>query len=413
MNININHIRTILLYGGAMGVTSLVPFIMLPLLTNELSVEDFGVLALIETSILFMVPIVSIKIEAGVGVQYFKLTQHHFKIYVINALFLSLLAFFIVFSAIFIFNDVLSQYIGLTPAYVLVLPVFALLRVVGAVMLTMFRSQSKPGYFFILSLIQSVIDIVLSIFLVVIFKNGIIGRLQGVYGALLIVTLLGLIYLYKNGYFLYWRLKYTKQILSYSLPLIPHSIAGVVIVMSDRYFLANYYGPQEVGLYAASYQIAAVMLLMGTVINLFWSPLLYSCLRDKTYTEAIRGGGGIAIFLLIAAAFMYGIHDLLYSLLVDEKFFVSKMFFVWLLLGFLFQSLYFLLANYLFYYSKTILLAVLTVVGAVVNLVLNYLLIERFASIGVAYSTAITWFVLLFMVFVTVVFNHSRWQEKC
>ena len=71
------------------------------------------------------------------------------------------------------------------------------------------------------------------------------------------------------------------------------------------------------------------------------------------------------------------------------------------MIGFLFQSLYFLYTNYLFYYKKTKVLAMITFLGAILNLILNYILIKKLGVIGVAYSTAITY--LLFFITVVIV----------
>ena len=407
------NIYTILLYGGATGITSLVPFFLLPILTKELSIADYGVLALIEVSVLFVLPFVSLKVEAGIGVEYFKLSQRSFKVYVINALLLSMLAFLVTVVVLFFFKGAIGKLISIEPFYILMLPVFALLRVVGAVLLTLFRSQQRPDKFFLLCLIQGLIDLSFSLLLVVVFKIGIDGRLIGVYFSLLMVTIAGMVYFFINGFFRIWSTRYLKRIMQYSMPIIPHAIAGFVIVMSDRYFLSHYFGAVEVGLYAVGYQISGVMLLVGTVINQFWSPQLYGYLKNKSYKEAKVMGTSISLFLLVSGYIIFFSQDYFYMILVDEKFYVSKPFFKWLLLGFIFQSLYFVVANYLFFYAKTVLLAKLTSLGAILNLVLNYVLIMSFSSIGVAYSTALTWLVVLTMVSLSVYFKKVKWEAIC
>ena len=46
----------ILIYGGTNAVKSLIPFLMLPILTMYISPKEYGELALIETTILFLLP---------------------------------------------------------------------------------------------------------------------------------------------------------------------------------------------------------------------------------------------------------------------------------------------------------------------------------------------------------------------
>jgi len=399
-------------YAAAMGLTSLVPFLMLPILTTELSISDFGLLSLIEISILFILPFVSFKIEASIGVEYFKMSKRNFKVHVFNALLLSLLAFSVIFCILSLFQSYISSRIALEENYILMLPVFALLRVVTAVMLTIYRSQSKAVSFFLVNAFRTLVDFGLSYLMVVSLKAGIDGRLWGIYISFGLVTIYGLIYFYQKGYFKYCSLRHFKSVFIFSYPLVFHGLASVSIVMSDRYFLAYFYDAKMVGLYAVAYQVAAVMLLVGTVINQAWAPQLYEWLRREEFPRCKRYGIGIAIFLIILAGAIYSSQEIFYGYLVDEKFLASSVFFGWLLLGFLFQSLYFIVTNYLFFYKKTILLSAITSVVAVVNLLLNYYMIYRFSAVGVAYATALTWFLLLITLIVYVSFCGEKSERS-
>ena len=63
-------------------------------------------------------------------------------------------------------------------------------------------------------------------------------------------------------------------------------------------------------------------------------------------------------------------------------------------------QLYFLVSNFIFFEKKTAILAKITFSGAILNIVLNYYLIKEFGTIGVAYATAITWFIFYILVVV-------------
>jgi len=63
-------------------------------------------------------------------------------------------------------------------------------------------------------------------------------------------------------------------------------------------------------------------------------------------------------------------------------------------------QLYFLVSNFIFFEKNTVILAKITFSGAILNIVLNYYLIKEFGTIGVAYATAITWFLFYILVVV-------------
>ena len=106
----------------------------------------------------------------------------------------------------------------------------------------------------------------------------------------------------------------------------------------------------------------------------------------------------LMILFLFIGLVIFLSEGILFHIFVNENFYEAKEYFLWLLVGFIFQSLYFLITKFLFYAEKTKLLASFTFAGAILNLNLNYFFIQSFGAIGVAYATALTWFVFFFAV---------------
>ncbi|MCF6296596.1 MAG: glycosyltransferase [Flavobacteriaceae bacterium] len=72
---------------------------------------------------------------------------------------------------------------------------------------------------------------------------------------------------------------------------------------------------------------------------------------------------------------IYLLQDIFFNILVDEKFLPAKEFFTWLLIGFIFQSLYFLVTNFFFYEKKTGILATFT--EGISNAIIEYMVFEK------------------------------------
>ena len=274
----------ILSYGGINAFKSLVPFLMLPILTRYITPKEYGNLSLIETSVLFIFPFVSLNIHGAINVEYFKLKYNEFKKYVINALFLSFVSFIIFFFVFFIFSKNISDLIHLAPKWIQLLAFFAFLRVFSSVMLVIFQASGQVKNYALFSLSQTILDFALSYYLIVFLKEGFIGRIVGVYGALLIYTIISIFIFYKMGYFKKtFTLKYTKDILNFGVPLILHSVSGVVLAMSDRYFISYFYDNSKVGLYTAAYQVSAILLLISLSANQAWSPMFMNLMKEKNF----------------------------------------------------------------------------------------------------------------------------------
>jgi O-antigen/teichoic acid export membrane protein len=283
------------------------------------------------------------------------------------------------------------------------LVLFTFLRVLSTIILVIFQASQRPKLYAYFSISQTIIDFSISYYLVVVLQYSITGRIAGVYISFFIFMLLALYLLYKMDYFKEkFTFKYTKEILSFGIPLIPHAIGGMILAMSDRYFISYFIGNSEVGLYTVAYQVSAVLLLVSMSINQAWSPIFFRLMKDENH-EKINKVISILFFLfLLCTVFTYYFSSVIYTHFIDIRFHDSKVYFLYLLLGFTFQSFYFLFTNYLFYYKKTALLSSITFLGALLNLILNYFFIKIYGTIGVAYATAITWFFYFIVVFVMV-----------
>lgn len=383
--------KNIVVYGLTNMIKSLVPFIMLPLLTEYLTKEEFGILSLIETTILFLTPLILLNIGAAIKVEYFKVKQQVLSSYITNAFMLSFISFFIFLLIFSFFYKIIYTWIPIDKNLFIMLPLFAFLRVASTVTLVIYQAREEAKKFFLFTLFQTLVDFGLSYLFVVWLKYGYIGRLEGIYIAFFIASAIGVYLLIKMQYIVKINFYHTKEILKFGIPLIPHALGGTIIAMSDRYFISYYAGNEEVGLYVVAYQIAALMLLVGVSVNQAWSPMFFKMLQSRRYDKVQIYIYYLMILFIFIGIILYFIKDILFDLLVHQEFYEAKAFFGYLLLGFLFQSLYFLVTNLLFFEKRTALISGITVLGALLNMVLNYVLIQAYGTIGVAYATAITW----------------------
>lgn len=371
---------------------------MLPILTSHISVSDFGTLSLIETSVLFLTPFILLNVNSAINVEYFKLEHNKLKSYISNSLLLSMTSFICFLLLFFLLKKELSNLFDFDETIVSLLVLFAGLRVVSSVSLSILQVSGRANHYAYFSIFQAILELGLSYILIVLYKFGYLGRLQGIYIPFFISSILGFYILYHGNYLGKITLGYTKDILRFGLPLIPHVLGGTIMAMSDRYFISYFFNNESVGLYTIAYQMSAVMLLISMSVNQAWTPMLFKLLKIKHFKNAVLFSIGLAIFFVLAGICVYLMKDFLFKLFVDDSYWEAKEYFIFLLLGFVFQSLYFLVTNLLFFERKTVLLATMTVFGAIINILLNYFLIIEFGVIGVAYATSITWFVFFILI---------------
>jgi O-antigen/teichoic acid export membrane protein len=398
--------KNIIIYGLSNGLKSLVPFIMLPILTSYITTEGFGVLSLIETSILFLTPFILLNLEAGVNVEYFKSSKLDLAKYLSNGLILSFGSFVLISILFYFTNDFISSALDIPSNIILLLPIFVLLRIFPTLALVIYQAQQKSVSYLFYSLFQTVFDFALSAAFIMYWKHGYFGRLEGTYLAFFVASIMGVFIIYRMKYFDFSiSNEKMKQVLKFGLPLVPHAIGGTIIAMSDRYFISIFEGNSEVGLYTAAYQVGALMLLFSRSVNQAWNPMLFSLLKKKDFKSIEKFTAILFVAFILVGIGIYFSTDLLFEYLIDSSYADAKQYVTLLLLGFLFQSLYFLFTNFIFYSKRTDILAIITFSGALLNLLLNYILIKRMGVIGVAYATAITWFVFMVTTFIVAKFK--------
>lgn len=392
--------KDILIYGISNGLQSLVPFFMLPILTSAISAEGYGLLSLIETSVLFLIPFIMLNLEAGILVEFYKVEKKELNIYITNGILISLSSFLIISILFFITHNFIAKILAIPPELILLLPILVILRLIPTIVLVLYQAEQSAIKYLTFSISQTIVDFSLSVFFVMVIKYGYVGRLSSIYLAFFLFTIIGIFVLYKRKYINYtFSKRKIVEILKFGVPLIPHTIGGIIIIMSGRYFISYFKGNSLVGLYTVAYQIGGLVLLFSRSVNQAWSPILFNLLKEKKIDNAFKITKILFVLFILVCGVVFLSSNFLFNILVNKSYIGAKEYFPFLLLGFLFQSLYFLFANFIFYSKKTEFLAMITFSGALLNLILNYILIKIYGVIGIAYSNAITWFFFLLLVF--------------
>lgn len=196
-----------------------------------------------------------------------------------------------------------------------------------------------------------------------------------------------------------------KKILAYALPLLPHYLAQHVMNNSDRIMVNNLVSESAAAIYSLAVTVSMVMTVIWSAVNGSLVPYCYEKMNTGK-TEDIRR---ISVPLVL----FYGILCFGVTLITPELFlflapanYHEGIYAVPPVAAVAFLSaLYNLLANVEFYHKKTRWIAISTVVAAIVNVVLNAVFIPKIGFVAAAYTTLVSYLVLLLM--------HWRGYRKC
>jgi len=402
----VNIKKQILSYSGVNMLNAAVPFLLLPVLTKYLSPSDYGLLSLIQLLILISFPILLMNTQGLLPIEYSRFSFENFQTLVSTIIWISVVGFLFLEIIFFIFKFYIVKYFHIPTSFIYLIPFFVLLQAVPTIIPIIFQARKEPFNFGKYKISMTLTNFLLSLLFLLYFIHGWQGRLYGIVGSYAIFTLIGFIILLKLDLL---KFKFNKKMLisalRFGLPLIPHTIAGIFLSMSDRIFLVNILGEDSVGIYSVAFQIAsAISIVMGSV-NQAWAPILYEKLNQKPSfcdkISIVKTTYKIMAFMLIFTIFFMFISPYIYDIFIDKRYHIAKKITIFIALAFLFQGFYFMVTNYIFYSKKTKILSYITISSLLLSLVLNYFLIQSFGIFGSSYALIIVWlfqFILTFYI---------------
>lgn len=188
-----------------------------------------------------------------------------------------------------------------------------------------------------------------------------------------------------------------KKMLVYSFPLIIVGLAGNInqafAVPLQKYFLgadtaANL---SDAGLYAAAAKIALLLNLFTVAFNYAAEPFFFNNAKEDKEKKAY---GQVALaFTIVCVIVIIGIVTFsgLTQYLVGEKYRASLHIVPWLLFAYFFLGLYYNVAIWFKLSDKTIVGAVISVIGAIITLGVSILLLPKLGTVASAYAAVVTY----------------------
>ena len=163
--------------------------------------------------------------------------------------------------------------------------------------------------------------------------------------------------------------EYWKYALRFNIPLIPYYLSQVVFNQSDRIMISHMSGTDKAGIYSVAYTLATILTFVLNSINGSYVPWFYGKIKEGKGAENKAMANGISA-LMAGPGY-------------TEAVWVVPPVAMSLLLLFYAQ----LFINVEFYYEQKSLLVWGSIGAAVLNVVLNWLLIPVFGFVAAGYTT--------------------------
>ncbi len=370
--------------------TQLITFFLLPLYTAVLSTKEYGVVDLLNTLIGLLIPIVTLQIEQGVF-RYLLECRGEKKEQkrIISSTFIFLVMQSIIYLIGFL---IVSQWIHNDYKYFLAINLIA--NIFSTIFLQISRGLGDNTSYAVGSFLSGVTTVILNVIFIVVLKMGAYGILT----ATLIGNIACIIYIvfhkkiYKQISLKEVDKSTLKEILKYSVPLVPNMISWWVVNASDRTIISAVLGIAQNGIYSAANKFSAVFSTLYSVFNLTWTESAVLNIdaedRDKFFSKMldfnIRFFGALCLGVIASMPFVFPI-------LINSKFDEAYYQIPILLIGTMFSIMVSFLGSIYVAKKLTKEIAKTSILAAVINIGINIIAIKWLGLYAASISTAIAY----------------------
>lgn len=392
MKRNINIVKSMGIYTISNVLNAAIPFLLLPVLTRYLDPSDYGVLSNFNAIANFMVPLVGINLMASVQVQYIKEEVDN-QSYMSTGLRLALTLTLLFSIALLFLGGTLEEFIKVPKFFLYFIALYALFNVIIEVLLAIWRMEDAAINYGIFRIVRTLIELSFVLFFVIGLEMNFEGSIYGMMAAYGLGSVVALVLLMrKNLLFGSFSMDFLRHAVKFGVPLIPHTLSGVIIMYSDKLIITYYHGQADNGIYTVGFMIGQAIGLLQNSFNQAWVPWAFQKLKggsenDKSRMVKITYYYLIGILLLVF--FLWLMLPIIYTYFIGDRFSEGMQLVLWIALGFAFNGMYKMVSVYIYYLEKTFIIAMTSFGVAIVNVILNFMFIPKYGLQGAAVATMI------------------------
>lgn len=392
------------LYGLSSVISRFITLLLLPLYTRVLSPDEYGVLNIltITFTLIWICLVMGLDSASFVFFHEKKTDEERGKIYATwfwTQIAISL--FFAVLIAIFSKN--ISQVLFKTQNYfieVLFLSGLIIVNILPNIVINYLRITRQVTRTIYFSLSQSVMIILLNILFILVLSYGVKGFFLAQFVAGFVFSLIGFFY-FKNWFkFSNFQPELLKSMLKYAAPLVPTALATWGLNSAGGYFLQNFKGSFEVGIYQTGITLSGIVAFVSQSFTQAWGPYAISVKDDSTAKVFYSNVFVLyTIFLSFFAACISIFSNDILLIVVDKEFYSARWTFVILSFTSILSGAIYIAALGLNIIKDMKPFGRVTILWAFINLFLFYFGSRYFGKEGCAWASLIANLGVVFFIF--------------
>lgn len=404
------------LYTIATMMTPAVGIILLPIYTAYMEPKQYGIMVTVLSLVGILQFIMLLSLHSAITRLYYDYLddreeqRKYLGTVTLFVCFISITIAAVLFMLQPLLSKLLFSHIPVAPFYYYFI-ILSLLKALTSIPIAILRVQEKAGTFIKIAAFKMVLFLSFSLYLLMGLQMGADGALLANIlseGVVLIVYGLNI----RSTITIHFSRAYIKKSLSFCLPLFPHKVSDWVINASDRYILEKFVSLELIGFYGLATQMSAVLGMLFMSINSAYLPRYTLLKQEGKHHSANQLNKYFLIIIVISGLLTIVLSSFIVQLLVSEQYFSAQDYLPVLLLAEMIRGSNYILTAKIYYWKNTKVMAISSIVAAVVNVGLNVVCIPLIGVWAAVLSTLVAEVVRLLLNVGSVKMNSFGKKEK-
>ncbi len=378
--------NTIIIAIGKIG-TQIISYLLLPLYTAKMSVSEFGTYDFICTVSVFLCPIITMLMEESM----FRFlidadTKQEKKKIITQTIFYTLIGTAIFIPLAIIILNVATNY---NASLIAVFIIFVISNILIGLSNALSRGLSKIKLYSFSNFILGISTIILTI-IILFFKPSSEGLLWANAIANLATAFVIFIKLKLGSYIGKMDKPIMKEMVKYSLPLVPNSISWSIINMSDRIILTKMINSEANGIYAMANKFPNIITVLYSYFCTAWKESAAKIVKEENkekyynniYHDMKKFIYAVTICLISAMPFAFPIF-------INKAYSDAYVYIPIIMVATYYSNLSSFYGGIFGAYKETKIMGTTTMVAAGINLVIDLMLVSTFKIYAACFSTLI------------------------
>lgn len=389
-----NYFKSGFLYLGSSLLVSVIGILINPFLAKNLSPDDYAIIGYFTSFTLLLTPLLHVNMITYYLRKYFFIPEEKREItsntILIGLTFFGLIVLLLFTGIFYIYCKYANVEFPFFPYAIIIFSQIYLCNFT-TFYLTKLRIQRKARKFGIVTIVNSLIGVILSLILVVYYKFGADGRVW----ALLIAAFIMAVYSFSKT-ITKWEFDFSiiKEALKFGLPLTLSSLLWYFFSGIDRAMLAEFNDTYTFGIYSVGIQIAGYMTIFYTSVSNTLDPDIYQAIANNNIPRLKKLLIGIIVIITLVNAVFIIFAPWVIGLLTANRYIDSTPFAQIFALHNITMALYNVTAKLFVGYGMVKTELLVRIIGAVLSVTMYKVLIDKFQFYGGAWGSVFSFLIV-------------------